>query len=904
MASGKQTSFQFGEVSPSLRFRSDAVSFTNGLSKLKNMYVRRAGGVSNRAGMRVAKTLDGIFQKPGSSDFYTEDEILDVVFYYFKSETSFINEIACIKTENVNLLYYNRNLITKVKYELLEETVIIKAPDPSRIRFTYTKDGVFVTPSCSFEGTSGDLSKDSANIMISFSGEAFVFTRSNFLNLPGATITSGWKGFAPFLPAAYLVTATLLDGTEKLFFNIGNTQAQIDSWDKENPPSGGMVHPTSQVSVNIKIKLTANSALADIKFFNLYRSSTGLKNLNSFFKLVSRHVYDGATLEFSISDFGVESLSETAPLDTSFFGSSVTALFFKYAENAVYYQQRLITGVSSIFTENTILKPGDAIVSKLGAPKQFVAPIISNDIEAFLFSAPVEDRSPIVGWLSMERLIAFTENAVYIIRGGEQGALTPSTINPVRISQDGCASDIEPKMSGRRGYFINRRKTKLMTVEFKEDTNIVVYEVSLFSEHLLEKNITQIEAIPGIEDTIYIVTEDGKLIRVTVTDDGAHGFSTIETRGNIKRVFKYGNTLRLLVERNGRKFVEDFQDRFDKEKDRDKQFFADASLGFGFKINSFTNNGEYIRYIDGISPIFRLIDFNFKANIEPNDPALPTWEAGNIIKIRTTGEILDPQYRDNGQEFQLHFYYENVDKQVQTLRYIPDFSSEVATGDPVWTHEHSGYFLSDVPESLRDVKNQNISDREKLSRHTRFVPAVNFIPDRFNILANLFHATGESGNNAAISVYADGEVISSPNHPNHPVLYLEKQGADVVLTLGDYFAYGHIGIPYECEFETLDLETAGERTVTDAKKLINAVGIGLMETRGGFAGIPEQTLENMTPIVTREDESFNNQTKNFNGHIVVHIPTEWNEPGRATIKHVDPTPISILSVYPKGLAGD
>jgi hypothetical protein len=120
----------------------------------------------------------------------------------------------------------------------------------------------------------------------------------------------------------------------------------------------------------------------------------------------------------------------------------------------------------------------------------------------------------------------------------------------------------------------------------------------------------------------------------------------------------------------------------------------------------------------------------------------------------------------------------------------------------------------------------------------------------------------------------------------------------------DYVSYGYAGLPYQSEFETLDLEAEGNRTLTDTRKIINAVGLGLMETRGGFAGMPEQTLQNMEPIVTRQDESLNVQTPNFNGHIVVHVPAEYSEPGRVNIKHVDPSPISILSVYPKGLAGD
>jgi hypothetical protein len=898
MASGKQTSFQFGEVSPSLRFRSDAVSYTAGLSKLKNMYVRRAGGVSNRSGTTIVSDFVGRFKKPGESTYYTPEEILDLKIFYFFGTDSFINEIACVKTGSVNLLYFNQNIINTVLFQNTSETVLINAPDPNVINFTYTKDGIFVSPSCSFSGIIPSI--DSGNIFVTFDGKAQLLHKDPIFNVPTVTgnVIFGASGKPPFLPASYMITVVLNDGTEETVGFVKNNTYDPAAWD-ENTLGSKIVLPTVELSTYLKLEYNIiGTKLQDVKFFNLYRSTNATGGRNAYYKLVSRQSYDKIATTIIFNDYGAESIGETPPLDNSHYGNT----FLTDAVNSVYYQQRLILGFSLLSTK---LKPGEALASKLGAPKQLISPIIFTETGAFTFSVPIQDGGDIVSWLSMDRLIAFTEKAVYVIRGGEQGVLTPTTVNPLRISEEGCANNIQPKMSGRRGYYINNRKTKLMAIEFGVDGNLAVYEASLFSEHLINKNVKEIEVISGIEDTIFILTEEGEMVRVTVTDEGAHGFSNITTKGKIKRIFRYGNLLRALIERNGIKYLEQFSDRFDKEKD--EEIFTDATIGFGFRLalETFTNSGSYIRYINGLSPIFRNIDFNYKANIEPNHPITPTWRAGDIIKIRTTGfSMLDPIYRDNGQEFQLHFYYEDENKEIQTLRFVPDFSSEIATGDPIWAYEQSGYFLSDVPESLRDVKNQNISDKEKLSRHTRFVPAINTLPDRFNILATLFNAAEGVNDKAKISVVADEDIISSPNNPYYPILYLEKEGANTVLNLGDYFAHGYVGIPYECEFETLDLETAGERTVTDAKKLINAVGLGLMETRGGFAGIPEQTLENMTPIVTREDESFNNQTKNFNGHIVVHIPTEWNEPGRATIKHVDPSPISILSVYPKGIAGD
>ena len=41
MPSGKQLSFAYGEVSPALRFKADAVSYPEGLFQLTNGYVKK-----------------------------------------------------------------------------------------------------------------------------------------------------------------------------------------------------------------------------------------------------------------------------------------------------------------------------------------------------------------------------------------------------------------------------------------------------------------------------------------------------------------------------------------------------------------------------------------------------------------------------------------------------------------------------------------------------------------------------------------------------------------------------------------------------------------------------------------------------------------------------------------------
>ena len=47
------TSFDYGEVSPSLRSRTDANIYTHAAQKVRNFYIRSEGGIEKRAGTRV-----------------------------------------------------------------------------------------------------------------------------------------------------------------------------------------------------------------------------------------------------------------------------------------------------------------------------------------------------------------------------------------------------------------------------------------------------------------------------------------------------------------------------------------------------------------------------------------------------------------------------------------------------------------------------------------------------------------------------------------------------------------------------------------------------------------------------------------------------------------------------------
>ncbi len=886
MASGKQTSFQFGEVSPSLRFRSDAVSYSSGLSKLKNMYVRRAGGVSNRPGLEfVAKSefqqdIPDTGGEPGVKGFTVWDsETLTWKTYEYGKLYNPVNE----RYEYGFLVNSSEKIFVpgseEIRFDILD-------PSPKDVLLTPTKSGLFVSPSSTIRRQVLDLegevgSEDTSERNLVIKNDQFTQILPFGSSFDFVTVTAvlyEWQT-APKISGSYLITGIDLDDVE-VFLKRADA----------------IFLPNSTLRNDLQIAFS--SPPTGYKKINIYRAATKDSTSVPFFKLAGVIPISASitvnVIEFS--DYGAEDATQTSPTDISFFPQGFEPL--KGINYFCYYQQRAIAAPKPNITPT--IKSGDILVSKLGAPLQFSSPLIYTNNGAFQFSIPITDGSPVVAMLPMERLIAFTERGVYAIRGGEQGALTPSTVNPLLISEEGCSKTVQPKMAGTRGYFINSSHTKLMFIIFGDDGNLRVSEATTFSDHFLLENISQLEVLSGNEDTAYLLRKDGKLVQITVFEDGTHGFSLIETNGYVESIFRgkskktyrknvtssdevFYDVLMCYIIRNGVRTLERINPREDKF--REGEHYADCATRFGTTLSEHGSLGYLKRG-------FQEAYYNdYRVNIKN----ITDYNAGSIVELHWNQADTPILYGGS----RIHFFYD-VNGITQTIRAVVTDTPSEPTGNPDFPVKNFAYFESNVPELLQDAMSQSISSIEKKRRTTRWLPAFKSLTfESVYILAN-----GQE--NYPLSVFADGEILSSPLNSNMPIITASINALDQTATIEfpDYVCYGYVGDSYECEFETLDLEAGGERTVTDAKKLINAVGLGLMETRGGFAGIPEQTLENMTPIVTREDESLNNQTKNFNGHIVVHIPTEWNEPGRVTIKHVDPSPISILSVYPKGIAGD
>lgn len=900
----------YGEVAPSLRFKSDAVQYAQGLGKLKNMYVRRSGGVSNRPGFESVKMspVQTMIPAPGGpcgvkafTAWSNSQSSWITVLYYLDSGT---NKYAFSIDDGVTFHFPSMTNIT--------------GPTPDKIRYTYMKDRLFITPPITIGGVRkniGVMLETSDVFLGEDPGEADADYGIQPTPLSFTSGSFGYSGVAPFLPVTYLTTVTYEDGSER-FFRIDKTSGYTSAWNASTPPSpaANIVHPHAQLTTNLVLNFATGLGVdAHIKTFNFYRAA-GVNGLNSFFRLAGRVQYTPGSGTVNFFDFGADDASQTPPLDGfGIVNPTDTVKPFVGAKAAAYYQQRGVYAMEPGISAN--IKSGDSIASKLGAPKQIRAPIIYSDTGAFQFSVPVTDGTPIVAYLAMERLFAFTERAVYIIRGGEQGVLTPTMVNPLVVSEEGCSRTVEPVMCGKRGYFINNSHVKLMGIIFGIDGNASVFEATEFSEHVMIPDVAQMVALADTDNTLYLLMKDGTLTRVTCAEDGSHGFSRVETSGYIESIYRgkakrpyapnmvdaaseiYYDVLMAYVIRNGTRYLERLNVRDDRHAEG--EFFADAYIGFGERLTLDGVNG-YKRIKMGTHP------FSAPAGTRLSLLAAD-YTAGQNITIRSSQPIID-----GGESVMLHFYYDVTTDGVtetKTFEISFDEDTEVAVGNPTFPYQYTGTAVEDVPTSLRDVHgNATLTTLEKMKRETRWLPAVSrlyALPE----LAKTFYSGGDGTNPVDVSVVADGDILSSPLNPNMPgVLKLERNTStsNLQIEFGAYYAFGYIGLPYESEFETLDIEASDNRTLTDSNKLINAVGVGLYETRGGFYGVPGHKLEEREEdLITASNLAHTvSSTGNRNGYVTINIPTEYNQTGRVNIKQVDPAPMTILAVYPKGISGE
>lgn len=103
-----------------------------------------------------------------------------------------------------------------------------------------------------------------------------------------------------------------------------------------------------------------------------------------------------------------------------------------------------------------------------------------------------------------------------------------------------------------------------------------------------------------------------------------------------------------------------------------------------------------------------------------------------------------------------------------------------------------------------------------------------------------------------------------------------------------------IGLPYQSDLETLEINFAGAETLFTKNKLIKELGIILQESRSVRMG-PD--FDHLDEVDARQSTSYGNPDM-LDGVYELPIRSGWAERGRVCIRQSDPLPISILGLVP------
>lgn len=151
-------------------------------------------------------------------------------------------------------------------------------------------------------------------------------------------------------------------------------------------------------------------------------------------------------------------------------------------------------------------------------------------------------------------------------------------------------------------------------------------------------------------------------------------------------------------------------------------------------------------------------------------------------------------------------------------------------------------------------------------------------------VSGLDHLEGE-----AVSVLADGSVVEG------------KVVSGGAITLPRKAAKVHVGLPYESYLETLDVESQSEQSVQSRKKRIGNATVRFKDSVGAKVG---PTLSKLTTIDFRTTEDVTVPTQLYTGDHRVLCQADWNRSGRVVVKQDQPLPITVLGLMPELVFGD
>lgn len=504
-----------------------------------------------------------------------------------------------------------------------------------------------------------------------------------------------------------------------------------------------------------------------------------------------------------------------------------------------YVQQRLGFGGSTNY-------PAKVMLSKIKHYHNFTRYIPMGDDDYVEFDLvggrtgqKIQDILDVDG-----RFILFTDRAAWFIQGDADGIITPSGINPKKISGVGC-SDLSPLVIDKNAIFIQSRGSAVRELFYDNAADTHKGELSRYVNHLIENyEITDWAYQEVPHSIVWMVRDDGTVLSMTyVKDEQIIAWATHDFGGIVENVAVV------------------------PEGDYDAVYFVIKR----------TINSATVRYVEKLST--RTLDDIVEANFTDCSLTYDGRHTGSTTMTLSGGTDWDYEEELTLTASVATFATTYVGNQIHLTGSdgtVIRFTISSYTNTTVV----KGYAHMTVPSSMRSVA------------ITTWAYAV-------DVVTGLWHLEGED-----VSVYADGAVVSNPNNLADGETALTVTNGSI--TLPACYGYIRVGLPYISDIETLDIDMVNNQDISDSDKLVSDVVLNLVKTRGVFVGRKPPTdddddpLEDLNELRLRDQETMEEVNDLYTGKAQIKIESAWNSNGRVFIRQVDPLPMTIAAVHPVG----
>jgi hypothetical protein len=528
----------------------------------------------------------------------------------------------------------------------------------------------------------------------------------------------------------------------------------------------------------------------------------------------------------------------------------------EYPAAVGYFQQRRLFA-------NTAAQPETIFASRTASHASFARGLPLTDDDRVIWTLAGRQAAAVRHLADVGALLALTSSGVHVIEGDESGILTPTGVNPRRISGIGAGS-LRPLEVNDSLVYVGARGAKVYDVRTGavQESGYQGNELSVFAAHLVDGyTLVDWDVATAPHPILWAVRDDGTLLGCTyLREHGILAWHRHDTDGLVENVCVVPegdeDAVYLVVQRtiDGAtvRYVERLVSRTltDRTDVRDL-VFMDSALSYDGR-----HVGATTLTLTGT-----------------------VWDGTELLVCTASGATFAASNVDDA----VVFY--DADG-VELLRCtIETYTSAIVVGVRPSLQD------DEVPAALQAVAT------------TAWGLAV-------DTLTGLEHLEG-----CEVSVYGDGYVLASPNN--------DEYGDPLVVTGGELVlpepaCVVHVGLPYVTDIGTLDLDTASGTSMKATKMLVKKVHAILERSRGIFAGqmAPEEQADDgpddarglapghplymMGEAVLREREAYDEPVALYTGTVDISLQSTYDANGRVLLRQVDPLPLGVLALIPAG----